>query len=65
MTKKGRHLEINRDARFCNFGLDKVEDGNQFLLNCKTFEQHTSKLFEKAKGKLRYFYRFNDKAKFI
>ena len=65
MIEKGRHLGVNKDARFCNFCLDKVEDEMHFLLNCKTFKLHRRKLFEKANENLRYFYRFNDKAKFI
>ena len=65
MIEKGRHLGVNKDARFCNFCLDKVEDEMHFLLNCKTFKLHRRKLFEKANENLRYFYRLNDKAKFI
>ena len=65
MIEKGRHLGINRNARFCKFCLDKVEDEIHFLITCKTFDFHRKTLFQIASNNLLYFDRFNDKAKFI
>ena len=65
MIEKGRHLGINKNARFCKFCLDKVEDEKHFLITCKTFDFHRKTLFQIANNNLLYFDRFNDNAKFI
>ena len=49
MIEKGRHLKIERNARFCPFCPNKVEDEKHFLLECKPFSSIRIELFDKTR----------------
>ena len=65
MIEKGRHLGIDKNARFCKFCDHEIEDEIHFLINCKTFDVLRRKLFETANLGIYYFYRLTDAAKLV
>ena len=49
MIEKGRHLKIERNARFCPFCPDTIEDEIHFLINCKCFSGLRNTLFNRIR----------------
>ena len=47
MIEKGRHQKIERNARFCPFCPQQIEDENHFLIDCKCFSKLRNDLFDK------------------
>ena len=37
MIEKGRHLNIDRNNRYCKFCKNKIEDEQHFLINCPLY----------------------------
>ena len=52
MIEKGRHMNIDKDSRFCPFCLDKVEDEKHFLIECPTYRHLRSDLYREVKTKI-------------
>ena len=46
MIEKGRHQNIDKNARFCPFCPNDIEDEVHFLMKCKCFETHRKSLFK-------------------
>ena len=65
MIEKGRHLGIDKNARFCKFCPLNVEDEIHFLINCKTFDILRKELFETASNTIYHFYQLSDSGKLI
>ena len=63
MIEKGRHLNIHKKLRFCNF-CPKVEDEFHFLMECKTYSKLRLKLWQNITIKVRAFDRLDSNSKF-
>ena len=53
MIERGRHLNIQKDLRFCPFCSSSIEDEIHFLIQCKTYSSHRIKLIDMVKNKVR------------
>ena len=67
MIEKGRHLNINKESRFCKFCPRSIEDEIHFLTGCKTYSVPREKLMNKIQDKIRSvsFRRMSDEQIFI
>ena len=65
MIEKGRHLKIEKDARFCPFCPSKIEDEQHFLLDCQLFSSLRLSLFEEAQKLMPTFHYVPKTQKFI
>ena len=53
MIEKGRHLNINKELRFCKFCPSYIENEIHFLTRCKVYSLHREKLMDKIKDEVR------------
>ena len=49
MIEKGRHLNINKNLRFCPFCPKHIEDEMHFLLECTSYASHRKELTDSIK----------------
>ena len=65
MIEKGRHLKIEKNARFCPFCPNDVEDEKHFLMDCKLFSTLRNELHAKTRNVVSAFYFMCKTQKFI
>ena len=65
MIEKGRHLKIEKNARFCPFCPNDVEDEKHFLMDCKLFSTLRNELHAKTRNVISAFYFMSKTQKFI
>ena len=65
MIEKGRHLKIEKDARFCPFCPSKIEDEQHFVLDCQLFSSLRIHLFEETQKLIPTFPYISKTHKFI
>ena len=49
MIEKGRHQNMDRDARFCPFCPNRIEDEKHFLITCPIYGHLRAQLYSEAK----------------
>ena len=64
MIEKGRHLNIDRESRFCPFCPNSVENEIHFITQCKPYQFLRRELFSKAETTIPHFSRLNENQKF-
>ena len=50
MIERGRHLNIDKELRFCPFCPNYVEDETHFLINCTTYSSLRKELMNKIQN---------------